>query len=86
MQGTAAPERKARIPELKKSLPKAGQAIVIGKDGKMKVQTAKPAPAKPSAPKPVAKTAPHNHKPAVRGTGKPVQRVNRGRGQNGKRG
>ncbi len=80
MQGNAVSERKPRVPDLKKALPKAGQAIVIGKDGKMKVQP----PGKPSAPKQASKFA--QHKPAVRGTGKPVQRINRSKGQNGKRG
>ena len=85
MQGNPAPEKKARIPDLKKTLPSAGQAIVIGKDGKMKLQTAqKIAPAKAS---PAARTAsPKAQKTAARGTGKPVQRINRGKGPQGKRG
>ena len=60
----------------KPTLPKGGQAIVIGKGGK--VQSGAPKAAKP-APKPAGK-------PAKQPLAKPVQRVNRHRGQNGKRG
>ena len=59
----------------KPTLPKGGQAIVIGKGGK--VQSAAPKAAKP-APKPAGK-------PAKQPLAKPVQRVNRARGRNGER-
>ena len=54
----------------KPTLPKGGQAIVIGKGGKVT--------AAPKAPKPTGKSS----KPSL---GKPVQRVNRARGRNGER-
>ena len=54
------------------ALPKGGQAIVIGKGGKVQTTSAKPAQSKPV-------------KPAKQGLAKPVQRVNRARGRNGER-
>ncbi len=73
-------ENRATQPVVR-SVPQGGQAIVIGRDGK--VQAAKAVPAKAqqgkTAPKPPqAKVG----KPAL---GKPVQRVNRARGRNGER-
>ena len=59
----------------KPTLPKGGQAIVIGKGGK--VQSGAPKAAKP-APKPAGK-------PGKQPLAKPVQRVNRARGRNGER-
>lgn len=64
MQGTPVPAKKPHQP-LPKALPKGGQPITIGRDGKI---AAKPAQAKPGF------------------VARPVQRVNRHRGQNGKRG
>ena len=98
--GNAVMERKPRFgpgaenrnaePAHRLAVPKGGQAIVIGRDGKVKAAQAKPAPAKSSKPaksaaaksaaKPAVKAA---DKPAI---GKPVQRINRARTQNGKRG
>ena len=77
----AEPERKPRFGpgsedrSVKAALPKGGQAIVIGKNGK--VQSA----VKTAAPQ--AKAA--SHKGGKSGLGKPVQRVNRARGRNGER-
>jgi DnaK suppressor protein len=59
------------------TLPKGGQAIVIGKGGKVQTTTAKPAQSKPAA-RPAAK-------PGKQPLAKPVQRVNRARGRNGER-
>ncbi len=88
-RGEAMPERKPHVPAkaapaAKKPLPKAGQPIVIGRDGKLK---AADAPA-PKATKPAAKASrpaqsARSAKPVL---GKPVQRINRARSQNGKRG
>jgi hypothetical protein len=64
------------------SAPKGGQAIVIGKGGK--VQTAQNTSArKPSkAAQPKSAKPQGKEKPAL---GKPVQRINRARGRNGER-
>ena len=65
---------------------KGGQAIVIGKNGKMQAasaQVSKPVQQKAAQPKAAQqKTA---SRPAKAGLGKPVQRVNRARGRNGER-
>jgi len=89
---SAAPERKPRFgpgaenraPEVaSRPVPKGGQAIVIGKGGKVQPagKPVKPAAhaAQPKNGKPAAKAG---SKPAL---GKPVQRVNRARGRNGER-
>ena len=55
------------------TLPKGGQAIVIGKGGKVQTAAAKPAQSKPAA------------KGSKQPLAKPVQRVNRARGRNGER-
>ena len=61
------------------SLPRGGQAIVIGQNGKVQsAKTSAPKAAKPTQSKP----APKSGKPSL---GKPVQRVNRARGRNGER-
>ncbi len=93
LSGAAMPERKAAPAKVEKpnlerkprfgpgaELPKGGQAIVIGRDGKVTAAPGKSAAPKQTAP---AKPQPKSGKPAL---GKPVQRVNRGRSQNGKRG
>lgn len=64
-QGMPAPERKPRQTGLAKTLPKGGQPITIGKNGKI-----------------AAKSVQQKQGFVAR----PVQRVNRHRGQNGKRG
>ena len=76
-RGNAVPERKPRVPAMPKALPKSGQPIVIGRDGKMKLQPTQPVPAARSS-RPASQPRP--------GTGRPVQRINRSKGQNGKRG
>ena len=84
----AEPERKPRFGpgsedrSVKAALPKGGQAIVIGKNGKVQsaVKTAAPQAKAPKA-APQAKAA--SHKGGKSGLGKPVQRVNRARGRNG---
>ena len=86
----AEPERKPRFGpgsedrSVKAALPKGGQAIVIGKNGKVQsaVKTAAPQAKAPKA-APQAKAA--SHKGGKSGLGKPVQRVNRARGRNGER-
>ncbi|MBE5797245.1 MAG: DEAD/DEAH box helicase [Clostridiales bacterium] len=62
-------ENRAAEPMIRASVPKGGQAIVIGKGGKVQPAAAKPAQSKPGR-APLAK---------------PVQRVNRTRGRNGER-
>ena len=66
-----APDMSARF-----CVPKGGQAIVIGKGGK--VQAAKPAAAPKAAP-----AKPAQARKAASSLAKPVQRVNRARGRNG---
>ncbi|MGN0777669.1 MAG: DEAD/DEAH box helicase [Aristaeellaceae bacterium] len=85
MRGEPVPERKPHLPPAKKSLPKAGQPIIIGRDGKMKLpEAAAPVKAaKANAGKPASRPAPKANAHTV---GHPVQRINRSKGQNGKRG
>ena len=68
------PARTAAVVPGRPALPKDGQAIVIGRGGKMQSVSAVP---KPTQPKQAAKASPRQP------LGKPVQRVNRGRGRNG---
>ena len=81
MRGEPVPERKPHLPPAKKALPKAGQPIVIGRDGKMKLPES-PAKANPgrASGRPAPKASAHA------AVGRPVQRINRSKGQNGKRG
>ena len=85
------PERKPRFgpgsedrsagASVKEPLPKGGQALVIGKNGR--VQSA-PKAEKPAAPQAKA-SRPASRKGGQPGLAKPVQRVNRARGRNGER-
>ncbi|MBQ3155858.1 MAG: DEAD/DEAH box helicase [Clostridia bacterium] len=68
------PARTAAAVPGRPALPKDGQAIVIGRGGKVQSVSAVP---KPAQPKQAAKASPRQP------LGKPVQRVNRGRGRNG---
>ncbi len=72
-------------PHAHHAMPAGGQAIVIGRDGKVTPAASRQTPpTKQAAPaKPQQKAGQKTSKPAL---GKPVQRVNRGRSQNGKRG
>lgn len=77
-------ENRAPEPLGRSVVPKGGQAIVIGKGGKVQ-STAKPAAAPKPAQSKSARPA-QAKQPAKASLAKPVQRVNRARGQNGKRG
>ncbi len=68
------PARTAAVVPGRPALPKDGQAIVIGMGGKVQSVSAA---SKPAQPKQAAKASPRQP------LGKPVQRVNRGRGRNG---
>ena len=88
-RGEALEEKKHHVPSApkaapmaKKPLPKAGQPIVIGRDGKLRAADAAKA-AKPVIARTAKPAAVKAGKPAL---GKPVQRINRARSQNGKRG
>ncbi|MBQ8201797.1 MAG: DEAD/DEAH box helicase [Clostridia bacterium] len=74
--------------ESKLAVPKGGQAIRIGRDGKVQAAPVKAAMAKNAAKAaPTGKAAkPAGKSGAKPALGKPVQRVNRARSQNGKRG
>ena len=107
-RGEALVEKKHHIPAApkaapaeRKPLPKAGQPIVIGRDGKLKAADAVKAAsaAKPTMPRAAKPAAVKTGKPAASANaakpvrsagkpalGKPVQRINRARSQNGKRG
>ncbi|MDY4139973.1 MAG: hypothetical protein SOY30_11660, partial [Eubacteriales bacterium] len=83
MRGEPVPERKPHQPPARKPLPKSGQPIVIGRDGKMKLpESSAPAQATPgrASGRPAPKASAHA------AVGRPVQRINRSKGQNGKRG
>ena len=64
-------ENRAPVAPVRPSVPQGGQAIVIGKGGKLQA-AGKPAAAKPAQPK-----------SGKSGIARPVQRVNRARGRNG---
>ena len=83
MRGEPVPERKPHMPPARKPLPNSGQPIVIGRDGKMKLpESSAPAKANPgrASGRPAPKASAHA------AVGRPVQRINRSKGQNGKRG
>ena len=81
-------ENRAAEPAGKLMVPKGGQAIVIGKNGKVQRadQPVKAAPAKATPAKSAKPMQSKSAKPAQKhALGKPVQRVNRARGRNGER-
>ena len=71
------PGAENRAPDMNRTtpLPKGGQAVRIGRDGKLQ-----------AAEKPARSAAEAGKQPMRPALAKPVKRVNRSRGQNGKRG